>query len=84
MIPGAEVAIVDGAEVLDTDSVRLLITEAAGWHHVAQLSVKSHDRPSARHAYRMRETLSRYVAARSHFSFHEVRARAIIAARFLD
>ena len=84
MIPGAEVLILDGVERLDPDSVRLLIAEAADWHHVAQLSVRCEDRRSARDAYRMRETLARYVAARSDLSFHEVRARAIIVARSLD
>jgi len=84
MIPGALVDIVNGAEVLDDDSIRLLIVEAAGWHRVAQLALEREDHRSARHAYGMRETLSRYIAARSGFGFDEVRARAIVRSRRLD
>jgi hypothetical protein len=67
--------------IFDRYSIRLLIAETAVWHHRAQLSLQREDHPAARHAYEMRETLARYIAARSDLNYHEARARAIIAAR---
>ena len=84
MTTGTAVDIVDDVLVLDDDSIRLLLTEAAGWHRTAQLSMSAGDHNAARYAYRMRETLARYIAARSHLGFHEARARAIVISRRLD
>lgn len=84
MIPGATVEIRDGAEGVDDDSIALLLDEAAAWHRVAQLAVSSVEHDAARNAYRMREILARYIAARSTLGFHEARARAIILSRSLD
>ena len=84
MIPGATVDIINGAEVLDDESIRLLLMETAGWHRVAKLSLENGDHNATRHAYGMRETLSRYIAARSTLGFHEARARAMFLSRSLD
>jgi len=69
---------------LDDDQIRALLIEAAHWHRRAQQATIAGDHNAVRYAYRMRETLARYVAARStDLGFHEARARSIILARAL-
>lgn len=70
---------------LDDEEIRALLIEAAHWHRRAQRATIAGDHDAVRYAYRMRETLARYVAARStDLGFHEARARTIILARVLD
>lgn len=70
--------------LLDVDEIRLLLNETADWHRAAQDATRAADHNAARHAHRMRETLARYVAARSDLNHNEARARAIILARVID
>lgn len=83
MIPTATVDLTPST-ALDTDELASLLTEAAGWHRIAQASIASGDHDAARYAYRMRELLARHIATRSTLGFHEARSRAIVRARSLQ